>query len=179
MILSAKHGFLPADQVIEPYEQRMSDARADEMLAELPDFDAIEWPAGVRSIFLAGGKTYRRVMRAAIERRIELGLLDRDLSIVETHGGIGYQRAQLGAYLRALTPEPYRLGNTYQTQSGELVTLVEVANEGTHYETMACAQGIHRYTRRDFGRVTGSPFDYSDPRNIPPLYPRYMGACHA
>jgi hypothetical protein len=102
VILSAKHGFLSADQVIDPYEQRMSEARADEMLAELPDFDAIEWPAGVRSILLAGGKTYRRVMRAAIERRIELGLLDRDVTIEETAGGIGYQRAQLGAYLRSM-----------------------------------------------------------------------------
>jgi hypothetical protein len=102
VILSAKHGFLSADQVIDPYEQRMSEARADEMLAELPDFDAIEWPAGVRSILLAGGKTYRRVMRAAIERRIELGLLDRDVTIEQTAGGIGYQRAQLGAYLRSM-----------------------------------------------------------------------------
>jgi hypothetical protein len=100
VILSAKHGFIDADRAIDPYEQRMTEARADEMLAELPDFDAIAWPAGVRSIFLAGGKTYRRVMRAAIERRIELGLLDRDVTIKQTAGGIGYQRAQLGAYLR-------------------------------------------------------------------------------
>jgi hypothetical protein len=102
VILSAKRGFVAADQVVEPYEQRMTEARADEMLAELPDFDAIEWPAGVRSILLAGGKTYRRVMRSAIERRIELGLLSRDVTIEQTAGGIGYQRAQLGAYLRAM-----------------------------------------------------------------------------
>jgi len=30
--------------------------------------------------------------------------------------------------------------------------------------------GVNRYTRRDFGRVTGSAHDYSDPRNTPPLY---------
>jgi hypothetical protein len=102
VILSAKHGFLPADQVIEPYELRMSDARADEMLGELPDFDSIEWPSELSAIFLAGGKTYQRVMRAAIERRIELGLLSRDVTIERTAGGIGYQRAQLGAYLRSM-----------------------------------------------------------------------------
>jgi hypothetical protein len=102
VILSAKHGFIAADQVTAPYEQRMTEARADEMLAELPDFDAIEWPSDVRAILLAGGKTYRRVMRAAIERRIELGLLSRDVVIEQTAGGIGYQRAQLGAYLRAM-----------------------------------------------------------------------------
>jgi hypothetical protein len=102
VILSAKHGFLPADQITEPYEQRMTEARADEMLAELPDFDAIEWPSDVRAIFLAGGKTYRRVMRAAIERRIELGMMPADVAITQTAGGIGYQRAQLGGYLRAM-----------------------------------------------------------------------------
>jgi hypothetical protein len=102
VILSAKHGFIAADQVVEPYEQRMTNARADEMLGELPDFDAIEWPSDVRAIFLAGGKTYQRVMRAAIERRVELGLLSRDVTIERTAGGIGYQRAQLGAYLRGM-----------------------------------------------------------------------------
>lgn len=102
VILSAKHGFIEADRVIEPYEQRMTEARADEMIAELPDLDSIRWPAGVHSILLAGGKTYQRVMRAAIKRRIELGLLDNGIIIEQTSGGIGYQRAQLGAYLRSL-----------------------------------------------------------------------------
>jgi hypothetical protein len=108
VILSAKHGFVGAGQVIEPYEQRMTEARADEMISELPDFDAIAWPRNVGSILLAGGKAYRRVMRAAIERRIELGVLAADVELKETDGaGIGYQRAQLGAYLResAATPE--------------------------------------------------------------------------
>lgn len=102
VILSAKHGFIEADRVIEPYEQRMTEARADEMIAELAGFDSAEWPAGVHSILLAGGKTYRRVMRAAIKRRIDLCLLDSNLIIEETSGGIGYQRAQLSAYLRNL-----------------------------------------------------------------------------
>lgn len=102
VILSAKHGFIEAGRVIEPYEQRMTEARADEMIAEMAGFDSVEWPAGVRSILLAGGKTYRRVMRAAIKRRIDLCLLDSNLTIEETSGGIGYQRAQLGAYLRNL-----------------------------------------------------------------------------
>lgn len=67
-------------------------------------------------------------------------------------------------------PVPYVLGNQYRTQGGDLVKLVTVANAGTSYESMACEAGVHRYTRRDLGRVTGSPHDYSDPRNIPPLY---------
>lgn len=67
-------------------------------------------------------------------------------------------------------PVPFMVGNTYRTQGGELVRFVSVSNEGTDYETMADEAGVHRYTRRDFGRVTGSAHDYSDPRNVPPLY---------
>jgi hypothetical protein len=102
VILSAKHGFVSADQILEPYEQRMSEARGDVMLAELARFDAITWPTDVRTVFLAGGKDYRRVMRAALDRRIRLGSIAADVSIQETAGGIGYQRAQLGGYLRGL-----------------------------------------------------------------------------
>ncbi|EMO6640212.1 hypothetical protein RL845_004873 [Citrobacter freundii] len=102
VILSARHGFIDANSIIEPYEQRMPAARAGEMVAELSAFDSIEWPSGVRSILLAGGKNYQKVMWAAIERRIKLGLLDANIIIDQTSGGIGYQRAQLGAYLRNL-----------------------------------------------------------------------------
>ena len=80
----------------------MTAERACEMVAELSAFDSIEWPSGVRSILLAGGKNYQKVMWAAIERRIKLGLLDAKIIIDQTSGGIGYQRAQLGAYLRNL-----------------------------------------------------------------------------
>lgn len=67
-------------------------------------------------------------------------------------------------------PVPYMVGNYYRTQAGELVRFVDVTNEGNSYETMVDESGIHRYTRRDFGRVTGSAHDYSDPRNVAPLY---------
>lgn len=75
--------------------------------------------------------------------------------------------AALGAWV---VREPYRLGNRYMTQGGEEVTLNQVANYGTSYESMCDDAGVHRYTRRDFGRVTGSSHDYSDQRNIPPIY---------
>lgn len=64
-------------------------------------------------------------------------------------------------------PSPYSLGEVYRTQAGDLVRFVVVHNEGTTYETMEDEEGVNRYTRRDFGRVTGTPFDYSDPRNTP------------
>lgn len=121
VILSAKHGFIEADRIIEPYEQRMTEARAEEMIADLPGFDSVEWPAGVRSILLAGGKTYQRVMRAAIKRRIELGLLDSGITIEQTSGGIGYQRAQLGAYLRNL-PDASSLADRQLTTATRIIT---------------------------------------------------------
>ena len=65
----------------------------------------------------------------------------------------------------ALPPSPFQVGQSYATQVGEIVRFVKVHNEGTYYETMEDERGVHRYTRRDFGRVTGSAHDYSDPRN--------------
>ena len=67
-------------------------------------------------------------------------------------------------------PEPYIIGNQYRTQAGDLVRFVAVHNEGTSYECMEDESGVNRYTRRDFGRVTGTCHEYSDPRNTPPLY---------
>lgn len=72
---------------------------------------------------------------------------------------------------------PYEVGGWYRQQNGEWVQLVGVASPGSHYECMysidADGQRIHRYTNRpgDYGRVTGSAHDYSDPRNIPPFIP--------
>lgn len=83
-------------------------------------------------------------------------------------GGFSNSLGVSGQIVRKTAPSPYRLGVEYQTQGGEPVTFTEIANEGTMYETMACEDGVHRYTRRDFGRVTGSPHDYSDHRNVPP-----------
>jgi len=69
-----------------------------------------------------------------------------------------------------VAPAPYIVGNQYRTQAGDLARFVKVHNEGTSYETMEDESGVNRYTRRDFGRCTGSAHDYSDSRNTPPLY---------
>lgn len=66
-----------------------------------------------------------------------------------------------------MVDSPYKLGETYTTQGGEEVIFVTIANEGTTYEAMGDQHGVYRYTRRDWGRVCGSPHDYSDPRNVP------------
>lgn len=101
LILSARHGFLDPLAVIDPYDQRMTAQRADAMLADLPAFvRSANWPAQVGKVLLAGGKEYRRVMRAALARQYNTTLP----AIQETTGGIGMQRSQLGAFLDGLAP---------------------------------------------------------------------------
>ncbi|MBK5052923.1 hypothetical protein IQ289_31560 [Burkholderia sp. R-70006] len=113
LILSALHGFVAADTLLEPYEQKMSRDRAEEMLAQLPRYMSdVIWPTDAREVFLAGGMQYRRVMRAAIARLMTDGKMDASLPIAETSGGIGFQRSQLGRYLRELRPsDPNVIGH--------------------------------------------------------------------
>ncbi|GMG94624.1 hypothetical protein RN01_05185 [Cupriavidus sp. SHE] len=99
VILSAEHGFISPEQMLDPYDRRMTPQRADEMLAGLAGFAAPGiWPDSIGSAFFAGGHEYRRVMRAI------LALLCPEAAAMarETFGAIGQQRAQLGAYLRGL-----------------------------------------------------------------------------
>lgn len=74
------------------------------------------------------------------------------------------------ALLNQIEIAPFELGVTYKTVSGEDVVFVKVHREGTSYETMECADGVNRYTQRDYGRVTGTSFDHSDPRCVLPKY---------
>jgi hypothetical protein len=123
VILSALHGFIPDDQVIEPYEQRLTPERANEMMSKLDDFMRGNIPAGSRKVLLAGGREYRRVMRAAVERQLARGELP-GVKVSETSGGIGYQRQQLGAFLRGLVSVPEIVGRQpngtllYRTMGG-------------------------------------------------------------
>lgn len=102
VILSALHGFIGPETVIAPYDQRMTAARADEMLATLTTryMSHVDWPASLGSVFLAGGAQYRRVMRAALRWLADCKGIEA-VSVIETRGGIGEQRAQLGRFLRA------------------------------------------------------------------------------
>ena len=104
VILSAKHGFIPSDAVIEPYEQLLTRSHADAMIADIDTYlQGVKTPAA-KKVLLAGGAEYRRVMRAAVDRLIACGCLPSDVVVTETVGGIGYQRQQLGTFLRRLPP---------------------------------------------------------------------------
>ena len=111
VILSALHGFIAAEAIIEPYEQRMASTRADTILAGLDDFMMLEWPAAVSQVMLAGGTQYRRVMRAAVAHLRSHSILSTTAAVAETSGGIGYQRRQLGAFLRKLSPPREVIGH--------------------------------------------------------------------
>ncbi len=100
VILSALHGFIDPGLVIDPYDQVMTQRRADTMLCCLDEYSrGAPWPASVGRVFLAGGANYRRVMLAALQARYGADVLT---AIEQTSGGIGFQRAQLGQFLRSL-----------------------------------------------------------------------------
>ncbi|MBW5286760.1 hypothetical protein [Burkholderia gladioli] len=92
--------FNDSHTVIEPDQQRMTEARAEALLEEFASAIPAAWAAGARIILLAGGKNYRRVMRAALERQAERGIGPAGASVAETSGSLGYQRQQLSVFLR-------------------------------------------------------------------------------
>jgi hypothetical protein len=103
-ILSARHGIIAADLVIEPYEQRLTLDRANAILADLDEYVKYDKPTGASNVLLAGSKEYRRVMQAALPHLVDLGAVTADATVTETTGGIGYQRQRLGQFLRGLAP---------------------------------------------------------------------------
>lgn len=110
-ILSAKHGILNQAQVVAPYEQLMTEQRAAELLADLSgQASAARRAIGdgpVAEVLLVGGLTYRRVMQGIVKALQADGVIPDGAVVANTVGGIGQQRAQLGAFLRAM-PAPHR-----------------------------------------------------------------------
>lgn len=102
-----------------------------------------------------------------------------DFVSLETAVSAWNQRAPLPA-VATLVPEltkPLELGRSYLTQAGAAVTIVQVMNDDLPgYECVQgddpsenAPEGVWRYNRAsDRGRVTGSAFDMSDPRNLIP-----------
>lgn len=90
----------------------MSIQRANEIVAQLGSVvEKLRWLRDVKHVFLAGGLAYQRVMRAAIDCLKTNGILSPDVAIESTHGGLGYQRAQLGTYLRSIPDSPKTVGH--------------------------------------------------------------------
>lgn len=110
VVLSAEHGFLRPDQVVEPYERKMDRARAMELMRRprqhVQTLKEVVGPARVWRVYLVGGKVYQAVMRQAVELLRLEGVLPSYAMIQGTSGGIGEQRAQLGAFLRSQRKSP-------------------------------------------------------------------------
>lgn len=69
-----------------------------------------------------------------------------------------------------LAPPMFLVGMTYLQLDKTPALIVGVANYGTSYETVysinSTGEPIHRYNRRDFGRVTGTDADNPSPYNL-------------
>lgn len=67
----------------------------------------------------------------------------------------------------------FKEGQRCKTIGGSFVHVVKLKNRERGYETALFSDGVHRYNRSthemDQGRVTGSPHDWSDNRNIDPI----------
>ncbi len=69
--------------------------------------------------------------------------------------------------------KPFEVGKTYTTQAGAKVTCIELTRvrgyESARFDDGEDENSGWRYNRAsDRGRVTGSAFDMSDPRNVVP-----------
>ncbi|AJD81912.1 hypothetical protein YenMTG1_102 [Yersinia phage vB_YenM_TG1] len=61
-------------------------------------------------------------------------------------------------------PATFSKDYEYITLGGSVVTMQGISNPGTSYETLYDEHGHHRYSKRDFGRCTGSKGN--EPSNI-------------
>ena len=148
VILSAKHGFISPTAEIEPYDQVMDKARADEMLANLQaQMKGGDFPKNIKDVLIVGGKEYQRVMRAAIAALQDEGIISQDATINATSGGIGEQRKQLGEYLRSIKA-PERKTEFEPNESGFIgASDKEVADISKAFNAAKSAQDDESVTR--------------------------------
>lgn len=64
----------------------------------------------------------------------------------------------------------FEVGKQYETQAGDLVTVLGRTTDVPGYECLVCSDDRYRYDRSthsvDAGRCTGTPHDYSYPHNF-------------
>lgn len=106
VVLSAKHGFVPRDQMLSPYDQEMTAERQGELMGQLGvQVDNIQKALKgrkVKDVLIVGGKNYRDLMASAVLELQKRGSISQDASINRTEGEIGEQRSDLGKYLNGL-----------------------------------------------------------------------------
>lgn len=71
---------------------------------------------------------------------------------------------------KTLPPPMYLVGHSYKQINKNTILILGVSNFNTDGETVYSMDEhgivIHRYNRRDFGRVTGTDHNDPDPRNL-------------
>jgi Ribosomal protein L7/L12 C-terminal domain len=69
-----------------------------------------------------------------------------------------------------LSPPMFLVGHSYKQRDKNTVLILGVSNFNTTGETVYSMDPtgavVHRYNRRDFGRVTGTDHNVPDPRNL-------------
>jgi len=92
-ILSAKHGLIPADELIENYDQLLTKGRASEILGDKKMTQNISDVLGryePENVFVAAGKDYRELIKKT---------MNREYPTFQGARGIGDQRKQLKEWL--------------------------------------------------------------------------------
>ena len=86
---------------------------------------------------------------------------------------VGGPMTPINKGLRNLPPPMYLVGHSYKQLNKNTVLILGVANFNTEEETVYSIDSdgsvVHRYNRRDFGRVTGTSQSTPDPRNLETL----------
>lgn len=95
LILSALHGLVRLDEVIEPYDVKMGDGRSIDVrqLADQIDDHGIEYGDEIYAML---PKAYYRVLAAAAELAADIAVQD----VYEAAPGIGYQRGVASSLIR-------------------------------------------------------------------------------
>jgi hypothetical protein len=100
-IISAEHGLVHGDTMLDSYERPMNKDRQRELIDKGLDVDAFKGK-DFNQVFIAGGDLYRGLAQTYVERLRQAGFIGQNADVQTVSGGIGEQRGQLGEYLRQL-----------------------------------------------------------------------------
>lgn len=147
-ILSAKHGFLDPEDVIEAYEQELTAARRAELLADIPAQvrtlrSALPRGKTFRDVQIVGGANYREIMRAAVAQLVADGIVEAEASVRETTGAIGQQRQQLGQYLDTMPAKEAPGTQAATTRGGTLAASLGMEETAPGKWRLGRADGWH------------------------------------
>lgn len=100
-ILSAKHGIVHGETLIESYEQPMTKERLAELLAKPVDLSMFAGK-NFSEVYIAGSAQYRQLGRNYVEQLRKAGFVGPDATVdaAPDGAGIGDQRGHFASYLR-------------------------------------------------------------------------------